>query len=83
MSPAIEIIKLLLDKGFGVSTYDPVAMQNAKEVLQNKITYCSTLLECYKASKVVVILTEWPEFKQIVNYSDFSQKTVLDLRKML
>ena len=54
-----------------------------EEVLQNSITYCSSLLECYNASKMVVILTEWPEFKHIVNYSDFSQKTLLDLRKML
>lgn len=83
MSPAIEIIKLLLAQGFSVSAYDPVAMPNTQEVLQNNITYCSSLLECYNASKAVVILTEWPEFKQIVNYSDFSQKTLLDLRKML
>ena len=83
MSPAIEIIKLLLAQGFSVSAYDPVAMPNTQEVLQNNITYCSSLLECYNSSKAVVILTEWPEFKQIVNYSDFSQKTLLDLRKML
>ena len=83
MSPAIEIIKLLLAQGFSVSAYDPVAMPNTQEVLQNNITYCSSLLDCYNASKMVVILTEWPEFKQIVNYSDFSQKTLLDLRKML
>ncbi len=83
MSPAIEIIKLLLAQGFSVSAYDPVAMPNTQEVLQNNITYCSSLLECYNSSKAVVILTEWPEFKQIVKYSDFSQKTLLDLRKML
>ena len=83
MSPAIEIIKLLLAQGFSVSAYDPVAMPNTQEVLQNNITYCSSLLECYNASKAVVILTEWPEFKQIVNYSDFAQKTILDLRKIL
>ena len=83
MSPAIEIIKLLLAQGFSVSAYDPVAMTNTQEVLQNSITYCSSLLDCYNSSKVVAILTEWPEFKQIANYSDFTQKTVLDLRKII
>ena len=83
MSPAIEIIKLLLADGFIISAYDPVAMPNAQAILFDNIKYCSSLLDCYNSSKVVAILTEWPEFKQITNYSDFSQKIVLDLRKIL
>ena len=83
MSPAIEIIKLLLADGFMISAYDPVAMPNAQAILFDNIKYCSSLLDCYNSSTVVAILTEWPEFKQITNYSDFSQKIVLDLRKIL
>jgi UDPglucose 6-dehydrogenase len=83
VSPAIEIIKLLLADGFAISAYDPVAMPNAQAILFDNIKYCSSLADCYKASDFVVILTEWPEFKEIVNYADFSQKKVLDLRKIL
>ncbi len=83
VSPAIEIIKLLLADGFAIFAYDPVAMPNAQAILFDNIKYCSSLSDCYKASDFVVILTEWPEFKEIVNYADFSQKKVLDLRKIL
>ena len=83
MSPAIEIIKLLLADGFIISAYDPVAMPNAKAILFDNIKYCSSLADCYEASDFVVILTEWPEFKEIIHNKNFAYKTVLDLRKIL
>ena len=83
MSPAIEIIKILLAHNFTVSAYDPEATDNAKKILQDSINYCSSIAECYNKSSNIAILTEWQEFKSIKTFADFSSKNVIDLRYFL
>jgi len=83
MSPAIEIIKKLLAFGFEINAFDPQAMPQTQEILADKIFYCKSLEECYRSSNCLAILTEWPEFKQIINFNGFASKKIIDLRRIL
>ncbi len=64
-SPAIDIIFKLLERHACIQAYDPKAMELAKSILQDKITFCSDVYEACKDVDLLVILTEWSEFKDI------------------
>jgi UDPglucose 6-dehydrogenase len=66
-SPAIEVIKRLLDAGVIIKAYDPAAMDRAKEVLQPsiKMQYAADIYEAAKDADAVLILTDWKEFAEI------------------
>jgi UDPglucose 6-dehydrogenase len=66
-SPAIEIIKKLLQAGAVVTAYDPAAMERAKEVLPpaENMKYAADLYEAAKDADAVLILTDWKEFAAI------------------
>ena len=64
-SPAIKIVSALLQKGANIVAYDPKAMQTAKVLLADSIQYAASAEEALDACDIAVILTEWPEFKQI------------------
>ena len=83
MSPAIEIIKYLLADNFEIYAFDPHGIENSKKILGSKINYCLNLEECFNSADEVAILTEWPEFKNIKNFANFSTKNILDLRYIL
>jgi len=61
-SPSIRLAKELLDKKTEVIVYDPMAMKNASKLLQNKVKYASSAMECIDGADCCVIATEWPEF---------------------
>ena len=66
-SPAIEVIKKLLEAGATVSAYDPAAMERAKAVLlpSDKLSYASDLYQAAQDADAVLILTDWKEFAEI------------------
>lgn len=63
-APSIKIIEGLQKKGAKVKAYDPQAVANAKKVIQN-ITYAANPYEAAKAAEVLLVVTEWNEFRQI------------------
>jgi len=67
-SPAIIVIKNLLDRGAKVRAYDPKAMENAKEIFSNSIEYAKNKEECLRDADVCIITTEWDEFRNILPY---------------
>lgn len=88
MSPAIEIIKILITKNFKISAYDPKAINNSKKLLNNKIynekiIFKDSLEECFNSANIIVITTEWEEFKKIKDFKNFNQKFILDFRGIL
>lgn len=66
-SPAIDLIRKLLEAGATVTAYDPAAMERAKEVLppSEKIRYAGSIYEAAKDADAVLILTDWKEFAEI------------------
>jgi UDPglucose 6-dehydrogenase len=61
-SPSLDIIPILKEKGFDISVFDPVAMDEAKKLLKN-IEFSNNIDECLQDSDGLVILTEWNEFR--------------------
>ena len=66
-SPAIVVIKKLLEAGTTITAYDPAAMERAKAVLppSEKMQYAADLYEAAKDADAVLILTDWKEFGKI------------------
>lgn len=63
-APAITIIELLRKDGAKIKAYDPQAMKNAMKVLSN-ISYCKDSYETVTGADLVIIVTEWNEFKEM------------------
>jgi UDPglucose 6-dehydrogenase len=61
-SPALDIIPKLQQAGFKISAFDPVAMKEAKSLLNN-IVFSENIEDCLKDADALVILTEWNEFR--------------------
>lgn len=65
-SPAMEILnEMLAVPGPKVTVYDPKAMENAKKLLGNKVQYAKDAYEAARGADVLVILTEWNQFKKL------------------
>jgi len=66
-SPAMDVIRKLLDAGATVTAFDPAAMERAKEALppSAKMSYAEDLYTAAKDADAVLILTDWKEFTQI------------------
>ena len=64
-SPALYIVPRLLSRGANIKVYDPVAMLEAKPLLEDKVVFCKDPETCIKGADVCVIVTEWNEFRAI------------------
>jgi UDPglucose 6-dehydrogenase len=64
-SPAIHIIKKLLEEGCEITAFDPAAMDRAKSILGNKIRYAEDAYSAAKGADALLILTEWKEFANL------------------
>jgi UDPglucose 6-dehydrogenase len=83
-SPAIAIIKELLKAGAKIQAFDPQAIQNSKdEINQDNIIYCEDPYESAQNAQTLVIATEWDEFRDIDLSKLPSINTIIDLRNML
>ena len=63
-APAITIINALLERGAKVQAYDPKAMDSAKEIFNNKITYAKSSYDALNNADCMLLLTEWNEFRR-------------------
>jgi UDPglucose 6-dehydrogenase len=63
-SPALNIAGQMQLQGASVSVYDPKAMENAKTVFPT-LDYAADALEACRRADVVLVLTEWPEFRKL------------------
>jgi UDPglucose 6-dehydrogenase len=63
-SPSIPLITALHDMGAQVRAYDPEGMEQARQVLNN-VTYTDDAYDCVKGADVLVIVTEWEQFRAL------------------
>jgi UDPglucose 6-dehydrogenase len=61
---SLEIIARLLAEGASVTTYDPIAMENTRRIFP-QIEYACNAYEAAEGADLLVIVTEWNEFKQL------------------
>lgn len=63
-APAITIINDLLTRGANICAFDPKALDSAKEIFGNKISYAKSSYEALKNADALLLLTEWNEFRR-------------------
>ncbi len=61
-APALDVADMLRAESADVVVYDPEAMANAKRVYP-QLTYADTFALAIKGAEVVVLLTEWEQFR--------------------
>jgi UDPglucose 6-dehydrogenase len=64
-SQGVLVTEILLDRGFEVVAYDPVAMGEARKVFGQSIKYADSAQTCVRDADVVLITTPWQEFKRL------------------
>ncbi len=84
-APSVVIIEHLLAAGAKVKAFDPVAMEEAKHMIGNKIEYCLEQYETLQGVDALILATEWPEFR-FPNFEHMAEimntKVVLDGRNI-
>lgn len=64
-APSVTLIRGLLNCGASVTAYDPIAMPQAKILLPHAVRYAADINELLTDADCAVLVTEWPEFKNI------------------
>ncbi|MDD2695424.1 MAG: UDP-glucose/GDP-mannose dehydrogenase family protein [Anaerolineales bacterium] len=63
-APSITISELLLAEGARVRAYDPVAMENARELMP-RVELCNDPYSMAQGCHALLLITEWNEFKHL------------------
>ncbi len=63
-APAIVIIEKLLAAGARVQAYDPEAMDEARKIFGDRITYVKKSYDALDQADALVVVTEWNEFRR-------------------
>lgn len=64
-SASILVTKELIKQGAEVVAYDPIAMANAKSILNPLVQYAVSVEEAIENSDAALILTDWDEIKNV------------------
>src|SRR6266403_659781 len=83
-APSIPLVMGLLDMGAKVRAHDPVGMEQARKELPD-IVYCDDPYNCALGADVVVIVTEWTQFRTLDLdrlKREMAQPLVVDLRNI-
>lgn len=82
-APALYMIEELTKAGASICAFDPEAMPNVKKMVGDKITFAETQYAALEGVDMLLIATEWAEFRN----TDFSKiaahtKTIFDGRNL-
>jgi UDPglucose 6-dehydrogenase len=64
-SPAIAIIRELLQDQCQIVAYDPAAMDRARQILPDSVLYASDPYSAARGADALLILTDWKEFSSL------------------
>ena len=62
-APSLVVIESLLKAGANVRVYDPIAMEEAKKRIGDKVYYATDVYDSAIDADAVVLVTEWNEFR--------------------
>ena len=64
-SPALDVIRMLLDKGAHVRATDPKAMEHMKAVFKDEVEWLPDPVSAAAGSDAVALLTDWPQYSTL------------------
>ncbi|OUN64796.1 MULTISPECIES: UDP-glucose dehydrogenase family protein [unclassified Butyricimonas] len=62
-APALVLIDLLTREGTTVRVYDPIAMEECKRRVGDKVIYCKDMYDAIVDADALLLITEWKEFR--------------------
>jgi UDPglucose 6-dehydrogenase len=84
-APAYSIIDALLLEGATVTSFDPEAMPNTKNIYGDKIGFATNQYEALQNADALIIATEWNEFRtpnfEVIN-NTLKNKVIFDGRNL-
>ncbi len=83
-APALILTEKFTNMGAKIYAYDPVAMDEAKRRLGDKITLCKSPYEATENADALLLVTEWSEFR-VLDYKlleKMKQKLIFDGRNI-
>ena len=81
-SPSLKMIPSLVKKGASISYYEPTGQKN--QFKSKNITYYENINDACQNADLIIIHTEWNEFKQL-NFKKITKKRnfkVFDMRNL-
>ena len=64
-APSLPIVGRLVEDGATVRAFDPAGMDQARPMLPPGVTYCRDALDAAAEADLLVVVTEWNEFRAI------------------
>ncbi len=64
-SPAIPIVRQLVERGVQVTAYDPIAAEAARKVLPDGVRYAASLAQALQDVDAAMLITRWDEFQRV------------------
>lgn len=84
-APALVLIDKLIAAGCRVKVYDPIAMNECKRRIGDKVVYCQDMYEATTDAHALMLVTEWNEFR-VLSYAVLErlmiEKVILDGRNI-
>lgn len=62
-APSLVLIDKMTAAGVTVKVYDPVAMDECRRRLGDKVIYCTDIYDAATGSDAIMLVTEWKEFR--------------------
>ena len=62
-APSLDLLPMLLEAGHTIQAHDPVAMENAKGLVDGSIEWKDSAMAAAENADAVIVLTEWDEFR--------------------
>lgn len=62
-APALVVIEKLVTDGAKVKVFDPIAMDESRRRIGDKVQYCEDLYDAANGSDCLVLMTEWRQFR--------------------
>src|SRR5690606_17662434 len=65
-APALDVIRLLVERGAHVRAHDPLALERAREVLgEVDVELCSDPYAAASGTDGLILATDWPEYRSL------------------
>nr|WP_263327473.1 UDP-glucose/GDP-mannose dehydrogenase family protein [Neobacillus sp. Marseille-Q6967] len=64
-APSITLTSALTGLGAEVFAYDPVAIENARKIIGDRVKYTTSIDEAVSGADAIFIVTEWKDVKQV------------------
>ena len=64
-APSLDLIPMLLGAGHSVRAFDPEAMERAKALLPEGVTFASSVMDAAQGADTTILLTEWDIFRGV------------------